>query len=368
MGLRVYDSKETSVRETRMAKTGPQKYPGASLTYWYQDNYGGSAMESNVGVIHTTEGMSVPTYGGGASAPNLTALPDIRNKRLRWYQHFDFDVSSRALMNRSGGVQTNTANAVQVELVGTCDPKHRTSWGDKKAGIHYLYWPDAPDWALAELAKFVKWAHEQHGVRLSSTVTWKAYPSSYGSNGVRLTGSQWNAYYGWLGHQHVPENDHGDPGDLDFARVLEHAKGDTRNDSPPQQEEESDVPSTLGLYSTTDRPLVPGKWTTISIEKTDLLTGAEAYTASVMLTITGAPAGGTLQGRFYHQRPDGSRWDSGIVERPTTAGTTFADLPHLGSIAPAEKLRFEVAYFPADPADEKSVTITTSRVRGLYWK
>lgn len=240
-----------------MVKTGPQKYPGANLNYWYQGTYGGSAMESNVGVIHTTEGMTVPTYGGGASAPNFTALPDIRNRVLRWYQHFDFDVSSRALVNRAGGVETNTANAVQIELVGTCDPAHRTSWGDKTAGVHYLYWPDAPDWALAELAKFVRWAHDEHGVRLSSTVTWKAYPASYGANGVRLTGAQWTAYYGWLGHQHVPENDHGDPGDLDFARVLAHATGTTT----PQEEDVALTKADVKTLFTTDGVIpVPAAW------------------------------------------------------------------------------------------------------------
>jgi hypothetical protein len=213
-----------------MTKTGPQKYPGASTAYWYQSKLGGSAMESNVGVMHTTEGRTVPSYGGGSSAPNFTALPDFTTKTLRWYQHFDFDVSSRALVNRSGGVETNTANAVQVELVGTCDERHATTWDGKKAGVDYVFWPDAPDWALAELGKFVKWAHDEHGIPLRSTVTWKPYKKgqvggSYGANGVRLTGAQWNAYYGWLGHQHVPENDHGDPGDLDFARVLAHAAG-----------------------------------------------------------------------------------------------------------------------------------------------
>lgn len=213
-----------------MAKTGPQKYPGASTAYWWQQTWGGSAMESNVGVIHTTEGRTVPNYGGGASAPNFTALPDIPNKRLRWYQHFDFDVSSRALVNKAGGVDTNTANAVQIELVGTCDERKAETWDGKRAGVDYIFWPEAPDWALAELARFVKWAHDEHGIQLRSTVTWKPYNKgqvggSYGANGVRLTGAQWNAYYGWLGHQHVPENDHGDPGDLDFARVLAHATG-----------------------------------------------------------------------------------------------------------------------------------------------
>lgn len=224
-----------------MALTGPQKFPGANITYWYQGAYPGSAMESNVGVIHTTEGTSLPGYDGGATAPNFTALPDIPNRRLRWYQHFDFDVSSRALRNLSGGVETNTLNVVQVELVGTCDPKYRTGWGSKRAGVDYLYWPDAPDWALAELARFVKWAHDQHGIKLQSTVTWKPYPASYGANGVRLTGAEWRAYYGWLGHQHVPENDHGDPGDLDMARVLEHAKGTAT--TAPTTPEEDDMPS-----------------------------------------------------------------------------------------------------------------------------
>ncbi|MFT2014581.1 LysM peptidoglycan-binding domain-containing protein [Streptomyces sp. 796.1] len=211
-------------------KTGPQKYPGASTTYWWQSRYGGTAMESNVGVIHTTEGWSVPDYGRGASAPNFTALPDIKAKRLVWHQHFDFDVSSRALVNRAGGVETNQLNAVQVELVGTCDERHAESWSGRKAGVGYLFWPEAPDWALAELGRFVRWAHDHHGIRMQSSVTWKAYKKgqvggSYGANSVRLTGAQWLNYYGWLGHQHVPENSHGDPGDIDFARVLEHAKG-----------------------------------------------------------------------------------------------------------------------------------------------
>lgn len=344
-----------------MVMTGPQKFPGASLSYWYQDDYGGSAMESNVGVIHTTEGVTLPSYGGGASAPNFTAVPDIPNRVLRWYQHFDFDVSSRALVNKAGGVETNTANAVQVELVGTCDPVHKTSWGEKKAGVDYLYWPDAPDWALAELAKFVKWAHDEHGVKPQSTVTWKPYPESYGSaNGVRLTGAQWNAYYGWLAHQHVPENDHGDPGDLDFARVLAHATGTASI-------EETDMPTTLGRYSSTDITLVPGQWKTVSIEGTDLLTGASAYDVLVHLTAV-LPAGSAVQGRFYHLRADGSRWESGIIERAATEGSTMADFAHLGAIQPAEKLRFEVVYWPPDAGDAASVIVNSSRARGLYWK
>ncbi|MGY0065117.1 peptidoglycan-binding protein (plasmid) [Streptomyces sp. LZ34] len=202
-------------------------------------------MESNVGVIHTTEGKTLPTYGGGASAPNFTAVPDFKNKRLNWHQHFDFDESARALVNKSGGVETNTANAVQVELVGTCDPGTSKKWGGKNTS--HIFWPEAPDWALRELAKFVKWAHDKHGVRLASTVTWKAYPASYGTNGVRLTQSQWNAYYGWLGHQHVPENDHGDPGSLPFDKVLAYAK-DASGPSKPDTGDSKPAPKPTPHY------------------------------------------------------------------------------------------------------------------------
>jgi hypothetical protein len=206
-------------------KTGPQKYPGASLHYWYQDDYPGDAMEVNVVVLHTTEGTGIPAYSGGAVAPNLTAQPDIASQKLSWYQHYDFDVSSRALVNLAGGVETNTNNVVQVELIGTCDPKHKTSWGKLKAGVDYIYWPDAPDWALRELAEFLAWAHEKHGVPLSGPAVWKPYPDSYGKdNGVRFSSDHWNDFRGVCGHQHVTENLHGDPGALDFDKLIGFAK------------------------------------------------------------------------------------------------------------------------------------------------
>ncbi len=207
-----------------MTLSGPQKIPFASTTYWYGDRYPGSAMESNVVVLHTTEGATLPSYDGGAVAPNVTGVPDFPSQTLKWYQHFDVDRSSRALVNLSGGVETNTLNSFQVELVGTCDPSTHQRW--ENAGVQHIYWPEAPDWALAGVAKLLKWLNANHGVQLRSTVTFKAYPGSYGaSNGVRLTGAQWQAYYGILGHQHVPENLHGDPGAIDINRILALAGG-----------------------------------------------------------------------------------------------------------------------------------------------
>jgi hypothetical protein len=221
-----------------MAKAGPQRYPGASTTYWYGSKYQGSAMESNVIVWHTTEGASLPDYGGGTSAPNFTAKPDFAAKRLVWYQHFDFDTSARALVNAAGGVETNTLNVCQVEIVGTCDPATHKKWGSTP----HLYTPELPDWAIRDLAAFVKWAHDNHGVPLTSAVTFKAYPGSYGTdNGVRMSASKWNSYTGHCGHQHVPENLHGDPGLLPMADILARAKGAT---APTAPKEEDGMPTT----------------------------------------------------------------------------------------------------------------------------
>ncbi len=206
-------------------KTGPQRYPSASRANWYQDDFGGDPMQVDVVVLHTTEGSTLPGYGGGSSAPNLTAVPDLAAKKLKWYQHFDVETSSRALVNLAGGVETNTMNVCQVELVGTCDPKTHAKW--KSAGRAHVYWPDAPDWALREVARFLAWMHEEHGVPLSGPKAWPAYPSSYANGGgQRMSGAKWTAFKGVCGHMHVPENVHGDPGALDFARILKYAKAD----------------------------------------------------------------------------------------------------------------------------------------------
>jgi hypothetical protein len=178
-------------------------------------------MEVNVVVLHTTEGRTVPSYGGGSSAPNLTALPDFAARKLVWYQHFDIDISSRALVNLPGGVETNTLNVCQLEMVGTCDPTTHAKWGSAP----HLYWPQAPEWALREVARFLAWTYQEHGVPLRGPKLWLPYPDSYGSrNGQRMSGKAWNAFHGICGHQHVPENTHGDPGAIDFATLLTYAK------------------------------------------------------------------------------------------------------------------------------------------------
>jgi hypothetical protein len=194
-------------------------------TAWFQDDFAGATMTPNCGVIHTTEGTTLPGYASGATAPNYTAVPDFQEKRLRWYAHFPDERSSRALVNLAGGVETNTANAIQVELVGTCSETTRAAW--RRAGVAFIYWPHPPVWALREVARFLVDMNARHGIPLTGPKDdrWVAYPESYGPGGQRFTFDEWRKFTGWCGHQHVPENVHGDPGDFPFSQLIEMAQG-----------------------------------------------------------------------------------------------------------------------------------------------
>lgn len=188
------------------------------------------------GLIHTTETTGLPGYNGGASAPHFTLLPNMAQRTARTYQHYSTGRPARALRNEPGGVQTNNERVVQIELVGTCDSKYRKTWGTRVAGRDYIYWPDAPKWALDELRKLMRWIEADQGVpRVSTARPWLPYPRSYGASPARMSGAEWERFSGWCGHQHAPENVHGDPGDIDIDYLL-------ATDTPPLEE---DIMATL---------------------------------------------------------------------------------------------------------------------------
>jgi hypothetical protein len=225
-------------------------YPGAIRgTHWYGDTYEGDLMTPNVLALHTTEGTGVVSYSNGAEAPNLTALPNFAKKAFDVYQHFALNRSARALVNAPGGVETNTLNVVQLELVGTCDPKHKSTWGKLKAGVDYIYWPDAPEWAYDALAELIAWMNTNVGIPLTGPSEWPAYPSSYGATSARMTFAEWTGFKGICGHLHAPENYHGDPGSIPFAKILAKAKAIVSKGSTK--------PSTGGGSTTTPKPAPP---------------------------------------------------------------------------------------------------------------
>ena len=161
-------------------------------------------------VVHSTEGNSFPGYSNGSSAPHFTI--DVRTNEKR--QHVSMGVAARALANPSGGVETNRAGAIQIEVIGTCDPNHKSNSG-------WLWVPGMSSAQQANLAGLMKEIADNKNIVWQCGVTFKAYPSSYGgSNGVRMSNSSWNSYKGVCGHQHVPENDHGDPGDIPIGSIM----------------------------------------------------------------------------------------------------------------------------------------------------
>ncbi|MFH8805469.1 hypothetical protein ACH4F6_39010 [Streptomyces sp. NPDC017936] len=360
-----------------MAKQGPQKIPGASQRYFYGDgSYSGSDMEVNCGVIHTTEGRTLPSYNGGSIAPTVTGVPDIAAKRIRWYQHYDVDESARALANKLGGVSTNTANAFQIELVGTCDDSKAKTWDDKRAGVDYLHWPTAPDWALAEVGWLVRWLHDYHGVPMTCVRDWLAYgkdsrrpgitPASYGASPARMSFAEWQAFKGWCGHQHVPENDHGDPGSMDFARVLEHAKG-TSEPTPttpdPTPSQEDDMPQMLDEYNPRDVELTSGEWTGLAVADAVLHSGPRLHDTLVhVLLAEDTPDDTVVEGRFYLTDTAGASPSAYLPTAHRGGGGHQFGLS--GKVPAGKHLRFQIR---VTTPDSSPVTLLHRTATGPYW-
>lgn len=140
-------------------------------------------------VWHTTEGSSLPGYSG--SQPHFT----LDTKTGRLWQHVPIRGGAYALRNAPGGVETNRAHAIQVELIGRAAESH--TWTDGQ---------------YANIAKLARWVEKHAGVPRTCGVTF----TTSSANKV----SDYPNYSGHLGHQHVPENDHWDPGRLTISKVI----------------------------------------------------------------------------------------------------------------------------------------------------
>lgn len=172
------------------------------------------------GCLHTTEGNGRPTYDGWTIMPHATVMP-IPGRGVTVYQHLPFSQASFAL--RHTELQpTNGDYIFQFELVGTCDPN-----GPRGA----YYWPNADDAVLLDLYLKVIKPLDQAFIIPFRALEFLRFPSQAGQN--RLSNAQFDAYSGWLGHQHVPQNDHGDPGAFPWARLAKLAQDhDAQEDNP----------------------------------------------------------------------------------------------------------------------------------------
>lgn len=175
-------------------------------------------------VLHSTEGTSWPSYDN--TAPHFTINPRTGDVR----QHYPLSYPAKALY-QPDSPSTNKGRAAQIEIIGTCDPSRK---GNSNWAGWYL-----PDFAPADfkgLPDLLAWIAAQTGLSLSRSVDFRAYPSSYGAPTGRLSSSAWKAYNEVCGHQHVPSNNHGDPGNIDIDGLLALARGED-DDMPLSQDD-----------------------------------------------------------------------------------------------------------------------------------
>ena len=180
-------------------------YPGADLSQ-DRSKLGGVTMPRlDKVLLHTTESSDWPSYP--SFAPQLTVDPIKRQVR----QHMPLTLSASTLGN-DGANKTNRANVVQIEIVGYCASNKTGS------SYHVSKWGDAE---YTFLSGVLQWFAAEWGAPMTSTVKWVSYDDAYYDRGKqRLTWAQYEPYRGLLGHQHVPGNDHPDPGLLDVQRLL----------------------------------------------------------------------------------------------------------------------------------------------------
>lgn len=164
-------------------------------------------------VLHTTEGTTLPGYDNGYKAPHVTYDPETRT----FYQHREFGDAARALLNVDGGVQTNRARSLQLEII-TCSDK---AWATKIGGD---WVGDLPESAYLDLADFVRWCHLEFGIALRWPNRRAFSSAEANASGFRMSESTWTSFDGVCSHQHVTENIHWDTGALDIAHILDLAE------------------------------------------------------------------------------------------------------------------------------------------------
>lgn len=155
-------------------------------------------------VLHLTTSRNYsPTranFYGAQNWPHATAAKISGVPRL--FQHGPIDRSARAMQNDAGGVETNRCRAVQLEI----------AWG--------AYDPELiPDDLMNVVADWCGWVADQTGCRRDLPLAFVGSEGYGEAASQRLGNDAWLAFDAICGHQHVPENDHWDPGHFPADRL-----------------------------------------------------------------------------------------------------------------------------------------------------
>ena len=157
-------------------------------------------------IVHTTESNPSPRAAGDVAAY-------LKRENKMSHRVFDpaynveaflldWDAPERTLKNLSGGVETNNRpGTFQVEIVGWADTTHRQS-----------------DTWYFNLAMFLRKCCNETGTPWTFPVPFLS--SDYSKRHInRLSNEAWLTVNGIVGHCHVPENQHWDPGLLDVGKL-----------------------------------------------------------------------------------------------------------------------------------------------------
>jgi hypothetical protein len=296
-------------------------------------------------VLHSTETgrHGWPGYSDGSSCPHFTIDPETGEAR----QHVSLAYAARALKHPSGTPETNRAGAVQIEIIGTCDPS-------RKGSSSWLYLPNASSAQLANIRALLDKINAATGIGLATSVDFEPYPSpGYGSGPPRLSSSAWSSYKGVLGHQHVPSNDHGDPGNLDVAALLGGSSSGGSDDMPNYVH--------VGITSTRkwDEGWHYWNWDVIwsgddvaNVGSPSIFIPSSSYVATLHAQLTVPETGSTIRSRTIEGDTDSK--DKFVVqetnptkEHPWTTGDTFVQDSRAGYCNKGRRLRFSL-YVPVD--------------------
>ncbi len=172
-------------------------------------------------VLHTGEGSTLAGIIATLEANNSRSHDVYDPAKDQGQTLINWPDNARSLRNLSGGVETNNRGGVfQVELVGFAAsvPGYSDEW-------------------YRNLAKYLIDRSDKIGFPLDFPHEFKGSAGAYGvRSSTRLTNAEWLAVEGIIGHQHVPENTHWDPGALDITRLqqfITDITGDTTTMAAP---------------------------------------------------------------------------------------------------------------------------------------
>jgi hypothetical protein len=154
-------------------------------------------------VLHTTETRGVPGYKNGALAPHLTFWP----AKGTITQHTPFSRPAEAVLAHDDD------QILQVEIVCYSSQSTATSVGGLWVGA-------LTDAQLEPIAAFVQWVQAELPVAARWPERQAFNASQANAPGFRYTLSEFRSFDGILGHQHIPDNTHWDPGAFPWERFL----------------------------------------------------------------------------------------------------------------------------------------------------